>query len=129
MTQETKMAILADYNDRNIKVEAIAAKYHISRGAVARIAVEQGAPPRNQKKFGAHRVATGKAKRICPKCTKASETAEARFCWNCGADIRSTKQLAIDGLHKVLSLVMLLPDNERDGFQSAVLAAIKELKN
>ena len=134
MKQEIRKATFEEYNDLNIKVEAIARKYHITRGEVARIAIEQGATPRKPSRFGmpiaSHSTtAKGKekAKRICPKCKKASENVAARFCWFCGSDVRSREHIAADGLKSLLPHLTLLPANERDTWQQALFTAIAAL--
>lgn len=52
LTQEQKKAIYEEYLNRQNKVGDIAAKYRVGRGVVTRIAVEMGATPRLQAKYG-----------------------------------------------------------------------------
>lgn len=126
LTEETKMAICEDYKSRENRVEDIAEKYGLARGEVAHIAVEMGAEPRMSKRFGTRRASTG---RTCHKCHKQIDVKGAKFCCFCGADIRTSKELAVEGLKKTLTFVLHLPINERDEAQQSILAAIKELEN
>ena len=47
LTPETKLNILQDYNNPELKLSDIAEKYHISRSYVSLIALEMGAMPRS----------------------------------------------------------------------------------
>lgn len=69
MTEETRRAIYEDYIDHTKTVTEIGKKYGVLRSVVARIAVEQGAPPRS-KKFGKKQTA-GYTAKICQKCRKS----------------------------------------------------------
>lgn len=126
LTEETKMAICEDYKDRANRVEDVAEKYGLARGEVARIAVEMGAEPRMSKRFGQKKPSTG---RTCHKCHKQIDVKGAKFCCFCGADIRTSKELAVEGLKKTLAFVLHLPINERDEAQQSILTAIKELES
>jgi hypothetical protein len=126
LTEEIKMAICEDYKDRSNRVADIAEKYGVLRADVVRIAVEMGAEPRLPKRFGQKRGITA---RTCHKCHKQIDVKGAKFCCFCGADIRTGKELAVEGLKKTLAFVLHLPINERDEAQQSILAAIKELEN
>lgn len=125
LTQETMIAICEAYKDRDNKTADIAKKYGISRGGVARIAVELGALPRSKRyRQTLRKESSG---RICPKCKKHIDTKGARFCCFCGADIRTGKEIAAARLEKVLECVGYLPQGFRDEARDAILNAIKEL--
>jgi hypothetical protein len=125
MTEETKRELLRDYENKNITVSEIAEKYGINRPKVAQIAVEMGAQPRREKVFGKKRGHKGKT---CPKCKKLIEVQGARFCYYCGADIRSNRDMLIEKNEELLQVVPQLPQNIRDIFRDVLLANIKELK-
>lgn len=130
LTHEQKMAIFEEYKDPANRVDAIAKKYGIQRSKVAHIAVEMGAEPRMVKRFdkkgASHQ--RGKDARICTKCGKSIDVKGAKFCCFCGADIRTSKEVAAEGLEKIRGLILYLPVNVRDEAQEAILNAIKELK-
>lgn len=126
LTEEIKMAICEDYKDKSNRVEDIAEKYSVQRAVVARIAVEMGAEPRASKRFGQKRASRT---RTCGKCHRQIDVKGAKFCCFCGADIRTSKELAVEGLKKAMKFVLHLPINERDEVQQSILHAIKELEN
>lgn len=128
LTHEQKKAIYEEYLDKDNRVAEIAERYGVLRAQVARIAVEMGATPRNEKRFGQKYKTGGHNARICPKCRKTIETKGARFCCFCGSDIRSGKEIAAERLQKVMTYIIHLPVNMRDEAQQAIINAIKELK-
>lgn len=125
MTEETKREILRDYENKEISVAEIAGKFHISRSAVAKIAVEMGGQPRREKAFGKRH---GEKRKVCPKCKRTVEVKGARFCCYCGADIRNNIDILIERNERLLKISGLLPQNERDEFRDVLLANIKELQ-
>ena len=125
MTEETKREILRDYENKEISVASIADKFHVSRSAIAKIAVEMGGQPRRQNAFGKKR--GGKCK-VCPKCKKTVDVKGARFCCYCGADIRNHIDILIERNERLLKISGLLPQNERDEFRDVLIANIKELQ-
>ena len=125
MTEETKREILRDYENKNITVGEISTKYSIARSRVARIAVEMGAQPRREKAFGKSR---GRKSKVCPKCKKRVEVSGARFCYNCGADIRSDRDLLIEKNEHLLQELLMLPQGVRDLFRDVLMENIKQLK-
>lgn len=48
--------------------------------------------------------------KICPSCKRES-TANARFCWYCGKDIRDERDLLIDKVIALRGLIVHLPEN------------------
>lgn len=66
---------------------------HVTSGTIAKIKAE--------KQGGA---------KICPSCKRES-TANARFCWYCGKDIRDERDLLIDKVIALRGLIVHLPDN------------------
>lgn len=126
ISDETRRAIYRDYLDRTNKVEALEQKYGVPRSAIARIAVEQGAPPRYSKRYGKKRGAN--TAKICPKCRKTIDINGAKFCCYCGADMRSERELLAEKVEKVMAFIRFLPQTERDEVQQILLSVIEELK-
>lgn len=126
MTQETKIAIFEEYQNRANKVGDIADKYGILRADVARIAVEQGATPRRPNKYG-HKL-NGQHIITCPNCRKRIDVKGARYCCFCGGDIRSPQDILTEKIEKVITYVSYLPANVRDETRDTLLAAIKEIR-
>ena len=120
LTQEQKYAICEEYKDSSNKVEAIAKRYGIYRYDVVNIAVELGAELRRPKKRGA-------TVRICPKCRKSIDVKGARFCYFCGADIRSNKEQLIERIHNAIGHIRFLPESMRDETQRLYLDIKAEL--
>ena len=125
LNEERKKELLRDYENPDITVGEMAAKYHLSRNMVSRIAVEQGAQPRREKTFGKARRCKG---RVCPKCKKLIDIQGAKFCYCCGADIRNSTDRIIEENERLLQRVCELPDCLRDDFRNVLLANINELK-
>lgn len=125
MTEETKREILRDYNDPKNTVKSISEKYGIARAAVAKIAVELGASPRREKLYGKRR---GVKSKICPKCKRVVDVKGARFCYHCGADVRSEKEILVERNEQLLKIVTYLPANTRDEFRDVIIANIEALK-
>lgn len=123
LTLEQKQAICEEYKDRSISTTVIANKYGITRGDVAHIAVEMGAEPRTKK----YAAGLKKGKRVCPKCRKTVDVKGAKFCYFCGADMRSNKELLIERIIKAMPTIQLMPTTARDNMQSLLLDIKAEL--
>lgn len=66
---------------------------------------------------------------VCSKCHKPIDNPNARFCWYCGADVRTPKMAAIEALDRcVLGNLELVTPAVRDEMAEAVRFAIKLLK-
>lgn len=48
--------------------------------------------------------------KICPSCKRES-TANARFCWYCGKDIRDERELLTEKVIALRGLIVHLPEN------------------
>lgn len=127
ITLEEKKKICEEYKDRSNKVDEIAKRYGILRADVAHIAVEMGAEPRTKGYGQARKKKRGATVRTCPKCHKAIDIKGARFCYLCGADIRSNKELLIDRIHKAMRLLTLMPEGTRGEMQGLLLDIKSEL--
>lgn len=94
------MAICEAYKNRENKVMYIAAKFRISRGDVARIAVEMGAEPRSAKKYG----------------KKLKQ------------DNRTNRERLIERTERALEEISLLPSSVQDDIQLLLLEILNELQ-
>lgn len=124
MTNEIKKQILDDYNNHEIKVHDIYAKYHISGNQLGAIITEMGGQYRHPNKTGSK----NKKIKICPKCHRKIEIKGAKFCCFCGSDIREEKDLIIEKLQSIYANIILLPAEIRDETQATVTAAIEYIK-
>ena len=118
--------ILAEYQDRSVKVKDIERKYHIDTVSMGKILKENGIPYRRPNMAG-KRNSQGGAKR-CPKCHKHIQIKGAKFCCFCGADIRSQGELLIEKQTAILSVIELIPQNSRDEVRDTVLETIAYLE-
>lgn len=64
--------------------------------------------------------------KICPSCKRES-TANARFCWYCGKDIRDERELLIDKVIALRGLIVHLPDNLRAKYDADTKAVLDYL--
>ena len=124
ITEETKREILKDYENKEITVTQISKKYGIIRSKVAKIAVEMGAQPRCEKKYGKRYVAKSK---VCPNCRKTVDVKGARFCCYCGADIRSDVEILVERNKKLLEVITNFPVGNRDELRDVLLENIRVL--
>lgn len=123
LTSDEKNGVLRLYEEGE-KVANIAKQYGIEKSSVSRIAVELGAAPRRPSYFGTKRNSV----KVCPRCKKAVNVAGAKYCYHCGADVRSKRDILIEQNEALLKLFAFLPENSRDTFRDTILATIKELK-
>jgi hypothetical protein len=120
-THEERQAIFEAYNDRSRTLENIGKEFGVPRGTIERIAIQMGASKRRPRKNTTATVKT------CPKCHKRIEVKDAKFCYFCGADIRSEKELLIGRIHSAMRKTMLCPENVRDEFQRLFMDIKAEL--
>lgn len=97
-----KKEILAMYQDKTIKVSEILEKYKISNTVLSKLIREEGIEFRLPK-------ATGPRTNIvlprCPTCNKPITQKDARFCYWCGADVRSKSEKILIKLSELWSLI------------------------
>lgn len=124
MTTEIKKQILEEYNNREIKVSDIKAKYHISGDKISEIITELGGQFRQPYKAGSRK----KKIKICPNCRRKIEIQGAKFCCFCGSDIREEKDLIIEKLQLIYANIILLPAEIRDTTQATITEAIEYLR-
>lgn len=128
ITQETREAILQDYNNPANTVRGLEQKYGIERRDITRIAVEMGATPRRPARYGVKMSERATApKKICARCKKTIAVDGARFCPFCGADIRSSKEICADQIERIIPRVSLLPESVRNEVLQVLINAKNEL--
>lgn len=120
ITNEQKQEILALYADKSVKTHDIVAKYHLSGNALTKIITEGGGKLRRPRAALAYKHKIHK----CPKCGEKIDVVGARFCYNCGCDIRTERDLIIESLKKLRELTETLPCNDRDNFRDTINRAI-----
>ena len=64
--------------------------------------------------------------KICPSCKRES-TANARFCWYCGKDIRDERDLLIDKVIALRGLIVHLPENLQAKYDADTKAVLDYL--
>lgn len=78
----------------------ISEKYTIPIGSLAHIITKERKQERKE--------AEAKIRR-CPYCKTKIEKPEMKFCWNCGADIRSEEQLLLKELETLRGILASFP--------------------
>ncbi len=129
-THEEEMAICEAYRDKNNTVLDIIDKFGLSDHKHLRNILDKyDVPPRNAYAPRKKRTSLQTVQRKCPKCGKVIEQSGARFCWYCGADVRSKKMVAVEGLERcVIKNLELVTPAVRDEMAEAVRLAIRILK-
>lgn len=60
-------------------------------------------------------------KRICPNCGTVIDNPAMKFCWNCGADVRTEETLLLVDIKELMSIISTIPSQQVDrGLQIAV---------
>lgn len=129
-TPEEEAVICEWYRDINHTVLEIITEFGLNdHRHLRKILNKYDVPPRNKYTPRKARASEPKGQRKCPKCGKAVERANARFCWYCGADVRSPKMVAIEMLDRsVLGNLELVTPAVRDEMAEAVRNTIKLLE-
>ena len=124
------MAICEAYRDKNNAVLDIIDKFGLpDHKHLRKILDKYDVPPRNAYAPRKKRTSLQTVQRKCPKCGKVIEQSGARFCWYCGADVRTPKMAAIEGLERcVIGNLEMVTPAVRDEMAEAVRYAIKLLK-
>lgn len=122
MNKERNQGIYEAYV-RGDKVVDIAKQFGVDTTQVSKIALRMGAEARREFKPRAK-----KENKSCPKCHKKIEVAGAKFCYFCGADIRSARDILIERIRNATQLISFLPDNARDEMRAVLCDAIAELQ-
>lgn len=78
--------------------DEISQKYSIPRGSLNHIITKERKQERKEAKI-----------RHCPYCKTKIEKPEMKFCWNCGADIRSEEQLLLKELETLRRILASFP--------------------
>ena len=127
LTTETKQAILNAYNDKERKTHDIAKDFGIDPAQLTRIVVEMGGQPRRPKAMGKRDGKKG-VKR-CPHCHTKIDIKGAKYCFNCGSDIREPKDLLIERNRNLLqNLLKHIPETHRTEFENTILETISYLR-
>lgn len=121
LTIDEKIALCEEYQNSQIPTKSIAEKYGISESAVSYIAIKMGATRRRPKR-------TSYIAKVCPKCKQTIMVEGAKFCYRCGADIRTNKELLIARIEASLPNILHMPQNMRDDMQRLLIDIIAELK-
>lgn len=69
-----------------------------------------------------------KAIRLCNRCNSETTNPEAKFCWKCGAEIKTPEQRLIDELQSICSLSQHVPATARDKFIRTINSAVAYIK-
>lgn len=65
----------------------------------------------------------------CPKCRAKGHIKGSRYCYKCGADIRSEAVIIAEKLQSLLPNVQLLPESMRNEASDTIQQAVKYLNN
>lgn len=129
LTKEIKAKICAEYQDRSVKANDIRERYGVTSRQFKAIIEEAGIPPRSPNLWGIKKAPNGQTtKNVCPKCKRELANKEARFCWYCGSDVRSEKQILVERLEELTKLYDFIPAVDRDKYISTLRDTIEELK-
>lgn len=115
-TEQEKQEIKRLYEAGQKTLAEISRQFNTSDFTIRKVAKEMGCAQRKPRK---------RRLKCCQKCGKKAAVHNARYCWNCGADMRSEGDILIEKISKISSRVMLVPENARDDFLS-VLQGCKE---
>lgn len=108
LSKEKKKEIIDMYNDRTIKVREIIETYGINTHILSRLLKEEGVPFRLPKAVGPRtNIVLGK----CPICGKFLASKDTRFCYLCGADVRSEEDKLIEKLNDAWDIIYPYFDN------------------
>lgn len=64
----------------------------------------------------------------CTNCMTVTTNPEAKFCWKCGAEIKTPEQRLIDELQSICSLSQHVPATARDKFIRTINSAVAYIK-
>lgn len=65
------------------------------------------------------------AKRVCSHCGTIIDSPAMKFCWNCGADVRTEETLLLVDVKELMSILSTIPSSQVDRGMQIVLK-IKE---
>lgn len=122
MKNERNQAIYEAYV-RGDKVVDIAQEFGVDVTRVSKVAQKMGAAPRR-----AYKPREKHGNKTCPKCHRKIEVKDAKFCYFCGADIRSARDILVERIKNATQLISFLPDNARDEMRAVLCDAIAELQ-
>lgn len=96
-SDETIKTVMAERQAGLTRAE-ISEKYSIPIGSLSNIITKELKQERKEAKI-----------RYCPHCKTKIEKPEMKFCWNCGADIRSEEQLLLKELETLRRILASFP--------------------
>lgn len=101
--------------------------YHIPANSFYYYLKKAGVEVRNPNKKKHTTTTRGGLKR-CTKCGNKNNPKNAKFCFMCGADIRSNIDILIEKLQLALSNTSFLPSGVREETSETIREALNELK-
>lgn len=122
MNKERNQAIYEAYV-RGDKVTDIAQEFGMDVTGVSKVAKKMGAAPRR-----AYKPREKHGSKTCPKCHRKIEVKDAKFCYFCGADIRSARDILIERVRKVGEVISFLPAHAQDELRDVICDVITELQ-
>lgn len=128
LTQQEKALVMQDYNNRAMKAIEVRQKWGLSSSAMAQLVVEMGGEFRVP---AAHKPRNNTADNVkkCPNCHRKIDLKGAKFCPYCATDIRNEKELTLEKVNKLFSMLILLPASSRDEAQAIITEIDKYIKN
>lgn len=96
-SDETVKTVMAE-RQAGLTRDEISQKYAIPRGSLNHIIAKIIKEEKEEAKI-----------RRCPYCKTKIEKPEMKFCWNCGADIRSEEQLLLKEIEKLRWILASFP--------------------
>ena len=120
MNKDRNQAIYEAYINGD-KVKDIAERFGVTHSYISQVAKAMGAPARKG-------MPPRGGKKTCPKCRRKIEVKDAKFCYFCGADIRSARDILIERVRKASELISFLPAHAQDELRDVICDVIAELK-
>lgn len=121
--EEIKIAELLERYKNGEKMAALTKEYGFDASTMYKRADNCGIPRQHPK------MSRGRNKFIkCTKCGNDKNIRGAKFCFNCGADIRDNILILIDKLQDALANTKFLPDGIREDVSETIREAMAEFK-
>lgn len=121
--EETKLLVTDFENGMTLK--DLEKKYNVNWSTASKIAIRNGAKPRNKYK----RTTNQSHAKTCPNCKKKVDVKGARYCPFCAINIMTTKEILTEKINTVLCpLYTYLPHSVRDEYINILVDIEKELK-
>lgn len=130
ITREIELEIVTRYQNGE-KVKDIKADLGITDPKqFYNVLSKNGVPLKQpQKAHKQAKVRSGSKIKKCPNCKAIIKVSGARFCYICGADIRSNKEKVAEKLGYILQIISpILPASNSKEITETIRAAIEELR-